>query len=302
MKPGDFATLDRIATPGKDAHQALSDIRAEAYSIFPGIRDADWAAIQTAILTSDPSRARADLVQDMLRLAVAAGTVDRIELELASIECDGTFDRSLTAPIDVRSATNLHLFDPHSAVGLRLWECVGKLLTALFSRSGNHSGDQHAATVAHASLRTNDFPSMSTFLSSENNRYGDLKIAKVSYSDYTRIGLVLDSMLTSGQKSAYESHRRTMKEMGQWTDLHDNEFSVFAGDLERVVNAMPQVDTSAPAAPASAPAPVFALAPANAPTQAPAPGHSHSGRKKGRARTERSRRRIGSLDSMSSTT
>jgi hypothetical protein len=73
---GDFANLDRIATPGKDTRQALSAIRAEAFSIFPGIRDADWAAIQAAVLTSDPLGARADLVQDMLRLAVAARTMD----------------------------------------------------------------------------------------------------------------------------------------------------------------------------------------------------------------------------------
>ena len=73
LKPGDFVVLDGIAAPGKEAQQVISDLRAEAHSTFPGLREADWSAILVEIITADPSRSRADSVQDMLRLALNAG-------------------------------------------------------------------------------------------------------------------------------------------------------------------------------------------------------------------------------------
>jgi hypothetical protein len=238
LKPGACDAVFGIRGPGLEAQLALSNLRHETFAVFPGLRDCDWASILVECLTLDQDLPRAALVQDMLNLAVRCGTVDTIAAQVAVIRATGLFDRRLSDVADIRLEPALSEFDPLNGTGILLWECIGKLITALFSTPRSMTADRNLAELKYAALQCSATDNMTVFLSMESKAYDGLRVSGAEYSGYTRIGLVLDK-LSSTQREAYSAYKQRLQQDGRWTAENESLFAVFANDIERVALTLP---------------------------------------------------------------
>ena len=210
--------------------------------MFPAMQLCDWAGVLVEALTLDPKHSTSSMVQSLLKVAVRCGTVQLIDAQIDQISATGLFNRKLACAGDLRLEANLQLFDASTQDGKDLWDAIGRLITAYFSRS--RSGDQGRQNAEHeyAALTCESHETVSIFLCTEADQYDSLTRTKASYSDYTRVQLVL-SKLPEGLQTAYAAFKVRCKENGQWNDSRDTDFDLFACDIELVAMAMPPDST-----------------------------------------------------------
>ena len=238
LKPGVWSALDDAPGPGLEAELALDNLKFESMAIFPAMTECEWAGELVEALTQEPKRDRSRLVQNLLKVAVRCGTVQLIDAQIAQIKATGLFDRKLAAAGDLRLETRLQLFDPSTQDGKHLWDAIGRLITAYFSRS--RSGDQGRQIAEHeyAELTCDSHESVSIFLCTEADCYDDVTRTGASYTGYTRIQLVL-LKLPGHLQTAYAAFKGRCKENCQWNDSRSTDFDMFASDIELVAMSMP---------------------------------------------------------------
>ena len=238
LKPGVWEALNDINSPGLGAELAIDGLKHESLAVFVAMTDCDWAAELVEALTIDPKRSSSPMVQNLLKVAVRAGSVELIDDQIRQIVSTGLFDRTLAAAGDLRLESNFRLFDPTTQVGKLLWDAIGRLITAYFSRP--RSGDQgrRDAEREYADLVCGSHETVSTFLCSEAEVHDALSRAKACYSGYTRIKLVT-KMLPDHLQAAYTAFVTRRKESGDWSDSRATVFELFANDIEMVAMSLP---------------------------------------------------------------
>ena len=115
-------------------------------------------------------------------------------------------DRKLASAGDLRLEANLQLFDASTQDGKDLWDAIGRLNTAYFSRSRSADQGRQNAEHEYATLTCESHETVSIFLCTEADKYDSLTRTKASYSDYTRVQLVL-SKLPEGLQCIVEEQR-----------------------------------------------------------------------------------------------
>ena len=171
LKSKVYSRFDEIEGIGIDANKAISLLHDAAIPSFTGMRECDWSGVLIEALTADPNLSRANMVEDVVRLAIRLGHLRLIEKAMDKFAQHGVLDRKLCATGDVSNHENLKLFELVTDHGQALWSCVAKRMLIRFLRPHSVSASRMDATQKYDELICCGPTGVSVFISDENERY-----------------------------------------------------------------------------------------------------------------------------------